>query len=66
MTIPPLPPERPDRWEEGFDLGWHVGYEAGWRDAEAQLDVAWSETARKIRAIGTAPSHAELERRRAQ
>ncbi len=63
MTIPVEPA---DRWNDGYLLGWHIGHAAGQAAAEAQLDAAWAETARKIRAIGTAPSHAELERRRAE
>jgi hypothetical protein len=39
---------------------WQMGYDAGREAAEADMAAVWAETARKVRALATQPTHAEV------
>jgi hypothetical protein len=49
---------------EMYQAGHEDGYAAGWRDADADMEARWAETARRVVQITRGPTHAELEERR--
>lgn len=49
-----------------FNLGLHEGYRQGYQAAEDDMAKAWARLAASVRATANIPSHAELERRRAE
>jgi hypothetical protein len=51
-------------WREGYRLGREHGWRDGYEQARAEQEAAWQEVAAKIARSASAPSFAELERRR--
>lgn len=57
---------RDEAWRDGFICGFDAGHEVGYGAAEHEMDVAWAEVARRVRALGSPTSQTHSERRAAE
>ena len=66
MSTPPIPPYEQDGYHVGYRIGHRDGYAQGYAARDAEEQAAWAHMRDTLRAVTSAPTHAELQRRRAQ